>query len=477
MIHLSVNGHAYDVEAPPLARLLDVLRLSIGLTGTKEGCGEGECGSCTVLLDGAPVNSCLVSAGQCGGRELLTIEGLASGEELSPLQQCFIESGGAQCGICTPGMLLAAEALLRDNARPTESEIRDAIAGNLCRCTGYKRIVDAISDAAIRRDDSRDLSSTQPIFATSAASPFSPPSPPAGLERTRLMSPGTVAEACDLLAKAHAAGLTTEMLAGGTDWIVDRHLLHVEKASPVDQVIDLTGIESLSQIALRDDGGEQWMSLGGGVTYWALRRDARVAAAIPMLAAMARDVGAVQIQRRGTLGGNIATASPAADGVPALMALDGVVVLVSVRGERRVPLGQFFTGYRKTVLREDELIAAIDVRIPREGAVVTWRKVGTRLAQAISKVALAAALETDAAGIVTRARFGMASVAAVTTPLDGVRRAVEGKALASLERDALDAAVAAAITPIDDVRSNGTYRLHVAKALVWRALQGKSAID
>ncbi len=151
MIRLSVNGRPHDVEAHPLARLLDVLRVPMGLTGTKEGCGEGECGACTVLLDGVPVNSCLVAAGQCVGREILTIEGLAPDEDLSLLQRCFVESGGAQCGICTPGMLLSAEALLRDNPRPSDDEIRDAIAGNLCRCTGYQRIVDASADAALQR--------------------------------------------------------------------------------------------------------------------------------------------------------------------------------------------------------------------------------------------------------------------------------------------------------------------------------------
>ena len=151
MIRLSVNGHSHTVDAPPLARLLDVLRISMGLTGTKEGCGEGECGACTVLLDGVPVNSCLVAAGQCVGREIVTVEGLSAGEELSLLQRCFVESGGAQCGICTPGMLVSAEALLRDNPRPSDDEMRDAIAGNLCRCTGYQRIVDAISEAALKR--------------------------------------------------------------------------------------------------------------------------------------------------------------------------------------------------------------------------------------------------------------------------------------------------------------------------------------
>ena len=154
MMRLTVNGTAHDVDAPPLARLLDVLRVSLNLTGTKEGCGEGECGACTVLLDGVPVNSCLVAAGQCEGRPIVTVEGLAKDGALTPLQQCFIEDGGAQCGICTPGMLVAADALLRKNPRPTADDVRDAIAGNLCRCTGYQRIVDSVLDAAARlRED------------------------------------------------------------------------------------------------------------------------------------------------------------------------------------------------------------------------------------------------------------------------------------------------------------------------------------
>ena len=148
MIRFSVNGKPVQVDAPPLARLLDVIRGPLGLTGTKEGCGEGECGACTVLLDGLPVNACLIAAAQCADSDIVTVEGLSLGDALSPLQRCFIEDGGAQCGICTPGMLVAAEALLRANRSPTTDDVRDAIAGNLCRCTGYQRIVDAIMRAA-----------------------------------------------------------------------------------------------------------------------------------------------------------------------------------------------------------------------------------------------------------------------------------------------------------------------------------------
>lgn len=148
MIKLTVNRRPCTFEGPPLARLLDVLRGPLALTGTKEGCGEGECGACTVLLDGEPVNSCLVAVGQCADRDVVTVEGLSVGEALSPLQRCFVEHGGAQCGICTPGMLVAAHALLQANRSPTAEDVREAIAGNLCRCTGYQRIVDAILDSA-----------------------------------------------------------------------------------------------------------------------------------------------------------------------------------------------------------------------------------------------------------------------------------------------------------------------------------------
>jgi len=146
-IDFRLNGSPCSLEAAPLERLLDVLRERLRLTGTKEGCGEGECGSCTVLLDGAPVNACLVAVAQCEGREVVTIEGLTAPGSLSPLQEAMVAEGGTQCGICTPGVLLSLEALKKRGGPFDEPAIREAVAGNICRCTGYQRIVDAARSA------------------------------------------------------------------------------------------------------------------------------------------------------------------------------------------------------------------------------------------------------------------------------------------------------------------------------------------
>jgi carbon-monoxide dehydrogenase small subunit len=149
-IEFQVNGESHKLEVFPMARLLDVLREELRLTGTKEGCGEGECGACTVSLNGEIVNSCLVPMAQVAGTNITTIEGVANGEQLHAVQQAFIEHGGAQCGICTPGMILAAVDLLERTPQPTEADIRNGLAGNLCRCTGYMKIFESVVRACRR---------------------------------------------------------------------------------------------------------------------------------------------------------------------------------------------------------------------------------------------------------------------------------------------------------------------------------------
>lgn len=148
IIDFIVNDREYSIDIEPDMRLIDVLRNKLGFTGVKEGCGEGECGACTVLMDGDAVNSCLVMAVQARGKKIITIEGLEKNGELDPLQSAFIENGAVQCGYCTPGMIMSAKALLMKNPNPTEEEIREAIAGNICRCTGYNNIVKAVKMAS-----------------------------------------------------------------------------------------------------------------------------------------------------------------------------------------------------------------------------------------------------------------------------------------------------------------------------------------
>jgi carbon-monoxide dehydrogenase small subunit len=148
LLTLNINGETFEVAVDPATYLVDVIRETVGLTGTKKGCGIGDCGACTVLIDGKPTLSCITLAVACSDKAITTIEGLSKGTDLHPVQQAFIDKGAIQCGYCTPGMILSASALLEENPKPSEPEIKTALAGNLCRCTGYVKIIDAVKHAA-----------------------------------------------------------------------------------------------------------------------------------------------------------------------------------------------------------------------------------------------------------------------------------------------------------------------------------------
>lgn len=273
--------------------------------------------------------------------------------------------------------------------------------------------------------------------------------------------PASLAEACATLSRRAGKSEDTVLLAGGTDWIVSQHLAPVALGGGFPLVLDISRVPEIRGVRI---AGERAV-IGAAATYLDLRQHAGLSRRVPMLTAMARDVGAIQIQARGTLGGNLATASPAADGSAALMALDAEVVLASVHGERRVPIAQWFTGYRRTARAADEVIARIEFTLPRTGGRQLWRKVGTRAAQSISKVALAAVGEYER-GRCVRVGLGMASVAPVTVSLPTVRALAVSPGPLAVPDDALDGAVRRDISPIDDVRSTAAYRAHVASALV-----------
>jgi xanthine dehydrogenase small subunit len=284
---------------------------------------------------------------------------------------------------------------------------------------------------------------------------------PAELALYPFERPGTLAELCRTLSTRAGRKEKTVLLAGGTDWIVERRLAPPEDPNNLPLVLDVSRLPELRGIAV----AREIATIGAAATFLEIRSHPVLSRRAPVLTAMARDVGAVQIQARGTLGGNLASASPAADGAAALMALDADVVLASIHGERRVSLTQFFTAYRTTRRAEDEVIVRVEFTLPRTGAHQVWRKVGTRAAQAISKVALAAVAEVER-GRGVRSGFGMASVAPVTVSLPTVRALGLAPSLASVSDEELDAATRRDIAPIDDLRSTAAYRAHVASALV-----------
>lgn len=285
----------------------------------------------------------------------------------------------------------------------------------------------------------------------------------AGLALHPFATPKTLDEALALLAERAARSEKAVLLAGGTDWFVERHVAPPETAGTLPLVVDVSRLDALRGVAL--DG--ETLRVGAATTYLEIRKDARVAEKCPLLAAMARDVGALQIQARGTLGGNLASGSPAADGVTALAALDATLALRSVRGARRVPLASFYTGYRKSVLAVDELIEAIEIALPPAGSPFAWRKVGTRQAQAISKVAFAA-LAVAADGRLARLGLGMASVAPTVALLPATRALGLSRPLAEITDADVETAILADVSPIDDVRSTAAYRRHVAVRLAQR---------
>lgn len=290
----------------------------------------------------------------------------------------------------------------------------------------------------------------------------------AGLALHPFTAPRDLPAALGLLAERAARNEKTVLLAGGTDWFVERHVAPPETEGTLPLVLDVSRLEGLRRISLDGDAlGGDMLRIGGAVTYLELRKDARVVARCPLLAAMARDVGALQIQARGTLAGNLASGSPAADGVCALAAFDATILVRSVRGARRVPLAEFYSGYRKSVLAPDELIEAVEIALPPSGSPFAWRKVGTRQAQAISKVALAA-LAVVENGRCTRLGLGMASVAPTVAFLPATRSLGLSRPLAEVTADDVERAVLADVAPIDDIRSTAAYRRHVAVALVTR---------
>lgn len=435
-IRLLLNGHLVETDAPPSMTVLDWLREERHLTGTKEGCAEGDCGACTVVLghpvDDAmalrPVNACIALMGQVDGMALTTVEGLAAGDDLHPVQQALIDTDGTQCGFCTPGIAMSMYALHHGGETPDEAEIHDLLAGNLCRCTGYRPIIESCRSIvggaplpAVRPPAARDTLRT-------AGRTFFAPTSLADLVALRRDHPDAV------------------LLAGGTD--LGLRASKGREALPV--LISTARVAELRRIEETGDA----ITIGAAATYAAVLPVAE--RLLPALAAVLRRLGSRQIRSQGTFGGNLGTASPIGDTLPFLLALDAEIVLAGPAGERTVAAADYFTGYRQTVLRADEVIVAIRLPLPAGDQRLHAYKLSKRFDQDIST--LIAVFRT---GAEPRAAFG--GMAAVPKRARALEQAMAGGRWQEAE-----AALAADVAPMTDQRGTADYRLRAAVNLVRR---------
>ncbi|WP_291423159.1 FAD binding domain-containing protein [Deinococcus sp.] len=451
---LSVNGQRRPLgQVSPQTNLLGWLR-SQGLTGSKEGCAEGECGACAVLVAcpelGAggerqtrweALNSCLTPVLALAGREIMTAEGLGTPEQLHPVQREMATRGGSQCGYCTPGFVvsMAAEYYRPDRSGgehgvPNGFDLH-ALSGNLCRCTGYRPIQDAAY--ALERPAPGDPLAQRCTLPTAPAAEHQ-----FSLPEGAFYQPPELRPALEFLA-AHPAA---KVVAGNTDWGVEVNIRHAR--TPV--TLSIGEVQELKELRWHPERVE----IGAGLTLSQIERG--LGGRVPLLAQLFPQFASRLIRNAATLGGNLGTASPIGDSPPALLALNAALKLVSVRGEREVPLRDYFTGYRQTARQPDELIRSVVIPLPL-ATHTAFHKIAKRRFDDISSVAVAFALDIDG-GVVRRARIGLGGVAA--TPLRALKTeaALEGQPWTESTVQAAAAVLATEGTPLDDHRASARYR-------------------
>ena len=445
---------------PPTMTVLEWLRGPARLCGTKEGCAEGDCGACTVVLgevvDGAlhyrAVNACILFIPSLDGRQLLTVEHLRGPDgALHPVQQAMVTHHGSQCGFCTPGFVMSLFALYHAGTGAPRREANEALAGNLCRCTGYRPILEATKSSCAGPPADR--------FAAAAAETvrrlLAFGSDPLGVVQgeARFLVPRSADQVDGLLQNWPDATL----VAGGTDvglWVTKLH-----KSLPTVIALDRAG--DLATVEQRDG----LLRIGAGVTY----EDAlgAIAGLWPEFGRMIRRIGSRQIRNRGTIGGNVANASPIGDTPPALIALGTILVLRGGGARRRIPAEEFFEGYRRTALKRGEFLECLEIPLPKVRQHFASYKVTKRLEQDISAVC-AAFLVTLDDGCVSDIRIAYGGMAAI--PIRAIRTefALIGQPWTPEGIAAGMRTLGEELSPISDMRASAPYRRMVARNLLHR---------
>ena len=470
-IRFFYRGAVHEVnDVAPTQTILQHLREDLHCTGTKEGCAEGDCGACTVVvgsLEGGElelkaVNACIQFTPTLDGKALFTVEDLQQPDgALHPVQQALVECHGSQCGFCTPGfaMSLWAMYLKQDGQEPTRCQIDDALSGNLCRCTGYRPIIAAARrmaalppvgfDRAALTEQLRALQRDAGIVYSHAGRSFHAP------------------RSLDELVAARTAHPDAVLLAGSTDvglWVT-KQMREIPDIIYLGQVAELKSVRELDGV----------IEIGAGVSledaYAALNRH------------YARELGelwqrfaSLPIRNAGTLGGNVANGSPIGDSMPWLIALGSQVVLRGPDGERALALEDFYLGYQQKDLRPGEFVQGVRVPLPRAGGVFRTYKLAKRFDQDISAVCAAFALRLDG-DVVVDARIAFGGMAATPKRAAQAEAALQGRAWNEAALGDAMAALARDYAPLSDMRASGGYRMQAAQNLLRRFWFETRAID
>ncbi|HAJ94455.1 MAG TPA: molybdopterin dehydrogenase [Synergistaceae bacterium] len=407
-IEMTINGALYFADVPPMKPLLSVLREDLGFKGSKEGCGEGECGACSVIIGGRLVNACLVPAVQASGCEILTIEGLGSPNDMDMLQKAFVSEGAVQCGFCTPGMVIAARALLEENPTPTRDEIKVALSGNICRCTGYEKIYNAVEKAV--EEGYCDIFRPRENLCSGQA-----PMPTSESDKN-CFTPEDLKEVFEILDQ----NSDVSILAGSTDIIPD---IKNGKYS-FKKIIDLSRVKELKGINKVGDA----IRIGSCVTNGDIIRSSIIRKYLPALREAAFRSGAPAVQNRATIGGNLSTASGAADLPTILLPLDASVVTEGIGGAREMKLEKFIIGYREPDLKPNEIMREIVIPLPGEKSFQKFYKRGSRKALTLSRISLGFYAEVEN-GVIWEIRAAAGSMSPIPVRLKELESALRMKRL------------------------------------------------
>jgi xanthine dehydrogenase small subunit len=456
MVRFLLNGEVVALDdVDPTETALNLLRYRLRLVGTKEGCAEGDCGACTVLvgeLDGddrllwRALNACILFVPMLDGRAVVTVEQLSASGALHPVQRELVERHGSQCGFCTPGFVMSLYGRSLGALGTEDASVADVIAGNLCRCTGYGPILAAGAAVAVERVD--DAPTVEALKALRRDQPLalSFQDPSSGTVR-RWFSPRTIAELAGL-AVAHPQA---HILAGATDvglWVT-KQLRTLGDIIWIGEVAELRSLE-------QDEAG---LTLGAGVRYSEAR--AALARLAPDLGELVRRIGGVQVRNAGTIGGNIANGSPIGDMAPALIALGAVLTLRRGEARRQLPLEAYFLAYGQQDRRPGEFVESIWVPTPSAATLVRIVKLSKRFESDISAVCAAVALRIEE-GVVADARIAFGGMAATPARAPSCEAALIGRPWSEAAAEDAAQALAQDYAPLTDLRGSSAYRLIAA---------------